>query len=140
MGVLGPGRGGAAALQGHADALVAALDHCPRLDGQALVVCNGEPRPVADLLASICRAAGVPPPRRSIPAGAARVAGSVLDVAWSTLPVLRRTGDPPLTRFLAEQLSTAHWFDQRYTRSALSWTPRISLDRGLAILAARSPR
>jgi nucleoside-diphosphate-sugar epimerase len=123
-----------------ADALVAALDHCPRLDGQALVVSNGEPRPVAELLASICRAVGVPPPHGSIPTGPARAAGTVLDAAWSALPVLRRSGNPPLTRFLAEQLSTAHWFDQRYTRSALNWAPRISLDLGLTILAARSSR
>ena len=27
-------------------------------------------------------------------------------------------GEPPMTRFLAEQLSTAHWFDQRETRAA----------------------
>jgi nucleoside-diphosphate-sugar epimerase len=118
-----------------ADALVAAVDHCPELDGQALVVSNGEPRPVAELLASICRATGVPPPRRSAPAGLARAAGTVLDASWTALPVLRRTGDPPLTRFLAEQLSTAHWFDQRRTRRALGWTPRVSLDAGLAMLA-----
>jgi nucleoside-diphosphate-sugar epimerase len=121
-----------------ADALVAALDHCTRLHGRALVVSNGEPRPVAELLASICRAAGVPPPQRSIPAGTARAIGAVLDAAWAALPVLRRTGDPPLTRFLAEQLSTAHWFDQRSARAALSWTPRVSIEAGLAELAAAS--
>ena len=118
-----------------ADALVAALDRCPELDGQALVVSNGEPRPVAELLASICRAAGVPPPRRSVPVGLARAAGTVLDASWTALPVLRRAGDPPLTRFLAEQLSTAHWFDQRHTRSVLRWTPRVSLDAGLTTLS-----
>ena len=35
-----------------------------------------------------------------------------------------------MTRFLAEQLSTAHWFDQRETRLALGWTPAVSLDEG----------
>ena len=38
-------------------------------------------------------------------------------------------GDPPLTRFLAEQLGTAHWFDQRRTREALGWTPRSAWTR-----------
>lgn len=38
--------------------------------------------------------------------------------------------DPPITTFLAEQLSTAHWFDQRETQAALQWKPRISLDEG----------
>jgi 2-alkyl-3-oxoalkanoate reductase len=41
-----------------------------------------------------------------------------------------------MTRFLAEQLSTAHWFDQRRTRADLRWTPAVSLDEGLARLAA----
>ena len=41
-----------------------------------------------------------------------------------------------MTRFLAEQLSTAHWFDQRRTRELLDWTPAVSLDEGLARLAA----
>jgi nucleoside-diphosphate-sugar epimerase len=43
--------------------------------------------------------------------------------------------DPPLTRFLVDQLSTAHWFDQRLTREILRWQPRVSLDDGLAELA-----
>jgi nucleoside-diphosphate-sugar epimerase len=41
-----------------------------------------------------------------------------------------------LNRFLAEQLATAHWFDQRRTRDALQWQPRVSLDEGFAKLAA----
>jgi nucleoside-diphosphate-sugar epimerase len=40
-----------------------------------------------------------------------------------------------MTRFLAEQLSTAHWYDQRETRELLDWTPSVSLDEGLARLA-----
>ena len=38
-------------------------------------------------------------------------------------------------RFLAEQLSTAHWFDQRRTREVLDWTPAVSIDEGLERLA-----
>jgi nucleoside-diphosphate-sugar epimerase len=52
-----------------------------------------------------------------------------------------RTEEPPMTRFLAEQLSTAHWFDQRRTRELLDWAPAVSLDEGLAKLAAHyAPR
>ena len=40
-----------------------------------------------------------------------------------------------MTRFLAEQLSTAHWFDQRHTQAVLDWKPAVSLDEGLARLA-----
>jgi nucleoside-diphosphate-sugar epimerase len=105
------------------DALVAALDRAPGLAGRAFVVSNGEPRPIAELVASICAAAGVPAPRVAVPARLARAAGAVVESAW-----LR--GEPPMTRFLAEQLSTAHWFDQRATRAALGWTPRVPLEEG----------
>ena len=45
-----------------------------------------------------------------------------------------------MTRFLAEQLSTAHWFDQRRTREALAWTPAVSIAEGLERLAAHYRR
>jgi nucleoside-diphosphate-sugar epimerase len=49
-----------------ADALVAALDHADTAGGRAYVVSNGEPRPVAEILGSICAAAGVPRPSRGL--------------------------------------------------------------------------
>ena len=115
-----------------ADALIAALDRCAEARGQALVVSNGEPRPVAELIGAICRAAGVRAPRRAVPSTAARWAGAIVETAWVLRP---GSGDPPMTRFLAEQLSTAHWFDQRRTTELLGWTPRVGIDEGLAALA-----
>jgi 2-alkyl-3-oxoalkanoate reductase len=114
-----------------ADALVAALARVDDVHGQAFVVTNGEPRPVAELLARICRAAGVAGPTRSVPAPVAAGGGAAVERAWD---LMGRDDDPPMTRFLAEQLATAHWFDQRRTRSALGWLPRVSLDEGFARL------
>lgn len=116
-----------------ADAIVAALGADGAACGEAYVVTNGEPRPVRDLLAGICAAAGVPAPGWAVPAGMARGVGGALEAVWSTRS---GWGEPPMTRFLAEQLSTAHWFDQRRTRAALGWTPAVSLDAGFARLAA----
>ncbi|MBM9469568.1 NAD-dependent epimerase/dehydratase family protein [Nakamurella leprariae] len=118
-----------------ADALVAAADAVApdRVHGEALVVSNGEPRPVGEVLDRVCRAAGVPRPTRQVPLPVAAAAGTVAQTAWA---LLRRRDTPPLTRFLAEQLGTAHWFDQRRTREALRWQPRVSLDEGFDRLAA----
>jgi 2-alkyl-3-oxoalkanoate reductase len=115
------------------DALVAALDACGRVHGEPLVVSNGEPRPVGEILARLCRAAAVPAPTRHLPFLAGWVAGAVVEQAW-TLSSRRDT--PPLTRFLAEQLATAHWFDQRRTRDALGWAPRVTLEEGFEELWA----
>ncbi|WP_091929670.1 NAD-dependent epimerase/dehydratase family protein [Blastococcus sp. DSM 46786] len=114
-------------------ALVAAVDACGPVHGEALVVSNGEPRPVAEILRRLCSAAGVPPPRGRVPAHAAWLAGAVVEGIWSATG---RCSTPPLTRFLTEQLTTAHWFDQRRTRTALGWRPEIGLEEGFARLAA----
>jgi 2-alkyl-3-oxoalkanoate reductase len=115
-----------------AAALVAAMDACGRVHGEALVVSNGEPRPVAEILRRVCRAAGAPGTRGRVPTRAAWLAGAAVEVIWAAT---RRRSTPPLTRFLAEQLSTAHWFDQRRTRAALRWQPAVSLEDGFTRLA-----
>jgi 2-alkyl-3-oxoalkanoate reductase len=126
-------------LDNAATAIAAALDRAEDVHGQAYVVTNGEPRPVAEMLAGICRAAGVRPPTRHVPAGIARAAGGAVEVLWRVRP---GADEPPMTRFLAEQLSTSHWFDQRRTRTDLHWAPSVSLDEGLQRLAAsyQAPR
>jgi nucleoside-diphosphate-sugar epimerase len=116
-----------------AAAIVAALHRMEHVHGRALVVSNGEPRPVGELLAGICAAGGVPAPLWTVPGAVARAAGAVVEKLWTWAG---RHEEPPMTRFLAEQLSTAHWFDQRETRELLNWTPAVSLDEGLARLAA----
>ena len=116
------------------DALVAAVDRCTSdgVHGEALVVSNGEPRPIGEILRSIARAGGAPLPTRHVPVRLARAAAAMAETLWSLRP--GDETDPPLTRFLVEQLSTAHWFDQRRTRQALDWRPAISLDEGFAEL------
>lgn len=114
-----------------AAALVAAVDACGTVHGEALVVSNGEPRPVAEVLDRLCRAAGVRGPRGRVPFAAAYLVGAAVEGVWAAT---RRRTVPPLTRFLAEQLATAHWFDQRRTRAALDWRPEVRLDEGFARL------
>lgn len=115
------------------DAVVAGLDGSHRVAGRALVVSNGEPRTVRELFTRICESAGVPPPTLRVPFRLAHAGGSLIERVWDRL---EREDDPPMTSFLAEQLATAHWFDQRTTRAALDWTPRVSLDEGFRRLAA----
>jgi len=120
-----------------AAAIVRGLERMEQAHGQALVVTNGQPRPVGELLAGICAAAGVRPPGWHVPGWLARGAGSLIEKAWLAAGARGWVHDePPMTRFLAEQLSTAHWFDQRRTRQVLDWTPAVSVEEGLKRLAA----
>ncbi len=114
-----------------ADAIVAGLDRVPALGGQAFVISNGQPRPVRELINRIVLAAGLEPPTLRVPYTVARVGGLAAEKVWDRT---ERDDDPPMTSFLAEQLATAHWFDQRATRRALQWEPAVSLDEGFARL------
>lgn len=117
-------------------ALCAALDAVrpgAACAGRAYVIANGEPRPVRELVGGICRAAGVAFAPRDVSLGAARTVGSLIERVW---PRVRAGEEPPLTRFVADQLGTAHWFDPRPARDDLGWVPTVSIDDGLADLAA----
>lgn len=98
--------------------------------GRAYVVANGEPRTVRELVEGICTAAGVPFAPRHVPVGLAVRLGAVVEKVWPRL----RDGEPPITRFVAEQLGTAHWFDPRPMRDDLGWSPAVTLDEGFARL------
>jgi nucleoside-diphosphate-sugar epimerase len=99
--------------------------------GKAYVISNGEPRTVNELMSRICLAAGVEFSPKHVPAVIARSIGSVVERIW---PLIRKD-EPPITRFVAEQLGTAHWFDQRPVQTDLNWKPEVSLDEGFARLA-----
>jgi nucleoside-diphosphate-sugar epimerase len=102
-----------------------------RCSGKAYVISNGEPRTVNELMSRICLAAGVEFSPKHVPAVIARSIGSVVERIW---PLIRKD-EPPITRFVAEQLGTAHWFDQRPAQEDLNWKPQVSLDEGFARLA-----
>lgn len=117
-------------------ALIAAFDSVSpgaRCSGRAYVIANGEPRPIRELVEGICRAAGVPFEPSDVPLAAAARIGAVVERLW---PYLGRGDEPPLTRFVAEQLGTAHWFDPRPARDDLGWAPTVTIDEGLVRLAA----
>jgi nucleoside-diphosphate-sugar epimerase len=100
--------------------------------GRAYVIANGEPRTVTELIEGICQAAGVPFRPKHLALPLARIAGSVVERLWPRL----RSDEPPLTRFVAEQLGTAHWFDPRPARDDLAWSPHVTLDEGFTRLRA----
>ena len=118
-------------LDNAASALVSALDAAEpgaACVGRAYVIANGEPRPIRELIEGILRAAGVEVTPREVPLRLAVGVGGIVERVWARL---RPDEEPPLTRFLAEQLGTAHWFDPRPARADLNWRPTVSIDEGL---------
>ncbi len=101
--------------------------------GRAYFISNAEPRPARDVINALLAAAGEPPVHKSVPFPVAYAIGAACEAAWTVLPL---KGEPPLTRFLAEQLATTHWYDMAPAARDLGYMPRVSIDQGLARLAA----
>lgn len=116
------------------DALVAPPAHDARpIAGRPLFVSSDRPLPIAALLAGLLGAAGLPPERRSVPFRVAWAAGAACEAVWRAS---RRRDEPPMTRFLARQLATSHWFDLTAARRDLGYVPRVTPEDGFARLAA----
>ena len=115
-----------------AAAIVAGVDNIQRAAGHALVISNGQPRTVNEIIRRMLQAGGVTTSLRHVPVPVALAAGSLIEKVWDAM---NKQTDPPMTRFLAEQLATAHWFDQRKTRQLLDWAPVIGIEEGFELLA-----
>ena len=119
-----------------ADAHVLAADRLApgsAIAGKTYFISQGEPLPLADLLNRILAAGGLPPVERRIPVGVAYFLGALLESVYGLLGI---QDEPPFTRFVALQLSTAHWFDISAARRDLGYEPAISLEEGMRRLAA----
>jgi nucleoside-diphosphate-sugar epimerase len=79
----------------------------------------------------IIAAAGLPPVIRSISPRMAYAVGVICEGLWNAL---RLSSEPPMTRFVARELATAHWFDISAARRELEYEPTVSLDEGLVRL------
>lgn len=101
--------------------------------GKVYFISNGEPLPTWELVNRILAAGGVAPVTRRVPAGAAYAAGWLLEAVYA---LLWPGAEPPMTRFVARELATSHWFDLTAARRDLGYQPRVSIDEGLRRLAA----
>ena len=120
-----------------ADAHLLAAD---RLDvgsppaGKAYFVSNGEPVELWGFIDRVLAEAGVPPLNRTIGAWKARLAGRAFEwLYW----LFRLSGEPPMTRFVAVQMSTAHWYDISAAKRDLGYDPKVTVEEGLKRLGER---
>jgi nucleoside-diphosphate-sugar epimerase len=104
--------------------------------GKAYFLSQGEPVPTWEFVNRILQAAGVAPVTRSVPLWAAYAAGWFLETWYG---MFRIRSEPPLTRFLVQELATAHWFDISAARRDLGYEPKVSIDEGLRRLFPRAP-
>jgi nucleoside-diphosphate-sugar epimerase len=99
--------------------------------GNCYFISNNEPLPLWDMVNRILAAAGVPPVTRSISPSVAYAVGCVCEGFWK---LLQLSGEPPMTRFVAHELASAHWFNTEAARRDFGYQAEISIEEGLARL------
>jgi nucleoside-diphosphate-sugar epimerase len=108
------------------------LDIASPIAGRAYFISNGEPLPLWDMVDHILAAGGVAPVTRSISPALAYAIGWSLEKFYG---MLKLSGEPRLTRFVAKEMSTAHWFNIDAARNDLGYQPKISIEEGLIRLS-----
>ena len=99
--------------------------------GKAYFITQGEPIETKALINGIVQAGGLPPVEKTISFKAAYRVGAVLEFMFRLFGIKK---EPPMTRFVAEQLSTAHWYSIEAAKKDLGYQPTISTSEGLTLL------
>jgi nucleoside-diphosphate-sugar epimerase len=103
--------------------------------GQPYFITDGEPVVFRDFITRLLATRGVTPPDRNVPAGVARIAATVGETLWRALPL---PGIPPVTRTAYFLTANEVTIDISKARRELGYEPEVTVEQGLAELAAAS--
>ncbi len=116
------------AAEAHLLAADALADENSPVAGKAYFLSQGEPVNCWEWIDEILALAGLPPVQKSISQSVAWRVGAALEVTYRLLGL---NGEPPMTRFVAAQLATSHWFDISTARRDFGYEPRVSTAEGM---------
>lgn len=119
------------AAKAHLQALDKLISDPQAVAGKAYFISNDEPLPQKQFIGDILAAAGHSADIKTISPAIAIALGSLLEGCWK---LFRLKGEPPITRFAAEQLSTAHWYDISAAKRDFGYRADVSIGDGMRLL------
>ena len=96
--------------------------------GKAYFINEPEPVNLWDWIDELLGRAGIPALKKRISASAAWKAGAVLEMVYRCLFL---PGEPPMTRFLASQLSSSHYYSTEAAKRDFGFSPPVSVEEGM---------
>ncbi|NIQ01934.1 MAG: NAD-dependent epimerase/dehydratase family protein [Nitrospinaceae bacterium] len=115
------------AVEGHIRAWQALEDGSP-VDGKCYFLSDGQPVNLWDWINDLLTALNIAPVTRSIPYPWARILGGMME--W-TYRALQMPEEPRMTRFLAGQLATSHYFNIERARKDFNYKAVVSPEEGM---------
>lgn len=92
--------------------------------GRAYFIAQDEPVILWTWIRDVLRRLDAPPPARRVPLSIAYAAGAACEAAWR---IARRSGEPPMTRFLALELARSHTYDMAPARRDFGYRELVSM-------------
>lgn len=121
------------AAKAHLQALAQLLLDPAQVEGKTYFISQGTPIPIADFINRLLSSGGLPPVTKHLSPGIARFAGRFLETTYRIFGI---STEPPITLFLAQQLSTSHWYDISAAKRDFGYEAEISLEEGMERLKA----
>ena len=113
------------AAHAHLLALDALAGDAPKPAGKAYFISQGTPVHPDAWVGAILSALGLPPVTKRVGLPLAYAAGAVMEAAWSLFGL---KGEPMMTRFVAAQLGTSHYYDLTAARRDLGYRLLVNDD------------
>jgi 2-alkyl-3-oxoalkanoate reductase len=83
---------------------------------------------MAAMLNKILACQNLPQVNKRVPSSIAYTVGSILECIYLALG---KKEEPIMTRFVAKQLSTSHYFDISAAKKELNYRPLVSIEQGM---------
>ena len=96
--------------------------------GRAYFINEPEPVRMWGWIDDLLGRAGLPPVKRAVSRRFAYAAGAAAEVLWQGC---RFSGEPPMTRFLAQQLGGSHYYSIERARRDFGYASPVSFDEGM---------
>jgi len=99
--------------------------------GKTYFISNGEPLPMSEIINRFLKITGMPPITKKVSPNLAYAIGVIMETVYKLLNI---TSEPFMTRFVAKQLSVAHWYDLSAAKKDLGYQPLVDIDEGMDLL------
>lgn len=108
-----------------------ALEETGAPSGKAYFISQDEPMAIGDLIDLILTSAGLEPITAQVPEKVAYGVGWTLETVYK---LLNKREEPLMTRFVAKQLATAHYFDISAAKRDFGYAPQRTIAEGMVPL------
>ena len=113
----------------HAHMLAAqSLERSVQANGKAYFIGQEKPVRLWEWINNLFKELGIPPVKRRVPFIIAYFIGNILENAYR---LSGSDSEPKMTRFLARQLSSSHYFSHENARKDLGYNPVVTIEEGM---------